>query len=77
MDDEAPGAPLNLTAEVVFNNVGLSWLPATDNVGVEAYNVYIDGALAVTTPATYRLLPGFNAADGVSLRCDGSGCRGQ
>lgn len=52
MDDEAPGAPLNLTAEVVFNNVGLSWLPATDNVGVEAYNVYIDGALAVTTPAT-------------------------
>ncbi len=41
-DSEAPCAPLNLTAEVTFTNVQLSWLPATDNVGVVAYNVYQD-----------------------------------
>ncbi len=49
-DTEAPCAPLNLTAEVSFTNVSLAWLPAMDNVGVEAYNVYQDGALVVTTP---------------------------
>lgn len=48
-DQEAPCAPLNLAASVSFNNVGLSWQPATDNEGVDAYNVYIDGQLALTT----------------------------
>ena len=56
-DTEAPDAPLNLTAEVVFNHVTLSWFPATDNVGVEAYNVYIDGALAATTANTTAYFP--------------------
>ncbi|HLF65153.1 MAG TPA: LamG-like jellyroll fold domain-containing protein, partial [Saprospiraceae bacterium] len=48
-DTEAPCAPLNLTAEVTFTNVQLSWFPATDNVGVVAYNVYQDGVLIATT----------------------------
>lgn len=52
MDDEPPCAPLNLRAVVTFNNVELLWLPATDNVGVTAYNVYRDGALVATTSAT-------------------------
>ena len=56
-DDEAPCAPLDLTAEVVFNNVRLYWLPATDNVGVVAYNVSIDGAPALTTTATTAYFP--------------------
>ncbi len=37
---------------MAFNNVELSWLPATDNVNVTAYNVYIDGVSALTTTAT-------------------------
>ncbi len=57
-DEEAPCAPLNLTAEVVFNNVGLSWLPATDNIGVTAYNVYLDGAPAATTASTSAYFAG-------------------
>ncbi|MEZ4956159.1 MAG: LamG-like jellyroll fold domain-containing protein [Saprospiraceae bacterium] len=52
-DDEAPCAPLNLTAEVEFNNVSLAWYPAEDNVGVTAYNVYLDGALVNTSPYTF------------------------
>ena len=51
-DTEAPNAPLNLTAAVSFTNVQLNWLAATDNVGVVAYNVYENGSLIATTPAT-------------------------
>ncbi len=57
-DDEAPCAPLNLNAEVVFNHVSLSWLPATDNVGVTAYNVWQDGIPVATTTATHADFPG-------------------
>ncbi len=48
-DLEAPCAPLNLTANVLFTTVVLSWLPATDNIGVTAYNVYQDSVLIATT----------------------------
>jgi hypothetical protein len=51
-DTEAPDAPLNLSAAVNFTNVQLSWLPASDNVGVTAYNVYQDNALIGTTANT-------------------------
>ena len=51
-DTEAPCAPLNLTADVSFTNVQLSWLPAMDNVGVASYNVYQDGALIANVPQT-------------------------
>jgi chitodextrinase len=48
-DTEAPCAPLNLTAGVDFTNIQLNWLPAMDNVGVVAYNVYQNGVLIATT----------------------------
>ncbi len=48
-DAEAPCAPLNLTAEVSFTNVQLSWLPAMDNVDVVSYNVYQDSVLIGST----------------------------
>lgn len=51
-DTEAPDAPLNVSAEVNFNNVDLSWRPASDNTGVIGYNVYIDGAYAANTSST-------------------------
>ncbi|MCC6410355.1 MAG: T9SS type A sorting domain-containing protein [Saprospiraceae bacterium] len=57
-DNEAPCAPLNLTASVTFTNVLLSWLPGTDNVGVTAYNVYQDGALVATLPGTSLYVSG-------------------
>ena len=56
-DTEAPCAPLNLTAEVEFNNVTLNWLPAEDNVGVVAYNVYMDSVLAQTVTQTTSYMP--------------------
>ena len=48
-DTEAPDAPLNLSATVTFTNVLLAWFPASDNVGVTAYNVYQAGVLVATT----------------------------
>ena len=51
-DDEPPCPPLNLAAEVEFNNISLSWYPAEDNVEVVAYNVYLDGAQNKTTTST-------------------------
>ncbi len=56
-DDEAPTAPLNLTATVTFNNVTLNWQASTDNVGVTGYNVFQDGAkIATTTNTSLALL---------------------
>ena len=57
-DTEAPCAPLNLSANVDFTNVHLSWLPAMDNVGVVSYNVYQDGALIATTTDLHQLVSG-------------------
>jgi chitodextrinase len=57
-DTEAPCAPLNLTAGVDFTNVHLSWLPAMDNVGVVAYNVYQNGVLIATTADLHAFIAG-------------------
>ena len=51
-DTIPPTAPLSLAAAVMFNNVTLSWLPASDNQGVTAYNIYIDDKAAATTTGT-------------------------
>ncbi len=51
-DDVAPAAPLGLAATVTFNNVDLNWQPATDNVGVTAYNVFQDSVKIATTENT-------------------------
>lgn len=56
-DTEAPEAPLNLTASVTFNHVTLNWFPASDNVGVVSYNVYLEGDLSATTPHTNAYFP--------------------
>lgn len=57
-DTEAPCAPLNLSATVEFTNVHLSWLPAMDNVGVVAYNVYQAGILIATTTDLHAFIAG-------------------
>jgi chitodextrinase len=55
-DDEAPSAPLNLSAAVSFNNVTLSWLASTDNEAVTGYNVFVDGNKVMTTANTSAAL---------------------
>ncbi|HZV43108.1 MAG TPA: LamG-like jellyroll fold domain-containing protein, partial [Saprospiraceae bacterium] len=49
-DVTAPSAPLDLTANVEFTHVDLSWLPSMDmESGVAGYNVYVYGEVELTT----------------------------
>ena len=52
-DHTAPTAPANLTASVMSKQkqVQLSWLSATDNVGVTGHRVLRDGVVAATVTA--------------------------
>jgi chitodextrinase len=60
-DTQAPSAPLNLAGAVSFTNVTLSWLPATDNVGVVGYNVFRNNVLLFNTTNTSSLITGLAA----------------
>lgn len=49
-DTQAPSAPTNLGATSVTDNaINLNWSPATDNVGVTAYNIYQNSIQIATT----------------------------
>lgn len=52
-DTEAPTDPTNLTASnITSTGATLSWNASIDNVGVDHYNVYIDGNLEGTSTTT-------------------------
>jgi chitodextrinase len=52
-DTQAPTVPTGLSAAMVTSSqVALSWTASTDNVAVAGYQIYRDGALIRTTPAT-------------------------
>ena len=52
-DTEPPTAPGNLTATAVSSSrIDLEWDASTDNVGVEGYDIYRDGAYLNTTAET-------------------------
>ncbi|MCB9300549.1 MAG: T9SS type A sorting domain-containing protein [Lewinellaceae bacterium] len=57
-DVAPPSAPLNFVADVLYTNVGLSWLPSTDDVGVTGYNLFQDGEKIMTTANTTAGLSG-------------------
>lgn len=52
-DNNAPSAPANLTITgTTRSSVSLAWNASTDDVGVEKYEVYVNGAKAYTTTGT-------------------------
>ena len=52
-DGEAPTSPVNLEGvPLSATELRLLWDPASDNVGVDAYNVYNDGNLVTSTSST-------------------------
>lgn len=53
-DIVAPSAPSGLTVTCASRtNVSLQWTAATDNIGVAAYDIYINGSKSYTTTKTY------------------------
>jgi hypothetical protein len=59
VDTQAPSAPTSLKESLLSQNcVTLTWNPSTDNMEVEKYNIYQDGALIGTVDApttTYKV----------------------
>ncbi|MBI3138201.1 MAG: T9SS type A sorting domain-containing protein [Sphingobacteriales bacterium] len=52
-DTQAPTAPGNLRVTAATNNsVSLAWNASTDNVGVDKYDIYINGVKSFVTSAT-------------------------
>jgi hypothetical protein len=59
VDLTPPGAPPSLTRDAATQTtVSVSWLPATDNLGVAGYGLYRDGVLVATTSATQHVFDG-------------------
>ena len=61
-DTIAPTAPTLSAAGTTNNSTTLSWIGATDNVGVTAYEIYKDGALLTTVTASPYTVTGLTAS---------------
>jgi Endonuclease I len=60
-DTVAPTAPTNLAVTSVgTNNIAVQWNAATDNIGVAAYDVYVNGTLMGTTNTTSTNIANLN-----------------
>ena len=58
-DSHAPTAPAGLTGRIAHNSLHLSWQASHDNIGVDHYEIYLNGnpiqsVSATTTQATLR-----------------------
>src|SRR5438874_820423 len=62
LDTVAPSTPAGLTASAASSSrINLSWLAATDNVGVIRYSVYRDGVQIASVPGTSYSNTGLSA----------------
>lgn len=58
-DTQAPSTPTNLiSSNTTQTSTDLSWNASSDNVGVEGYNVYIDGSLLGSVTGTGATITG-------------------
>lgn len=59
IDNQAPTAPTNLVASnPTSNSITLNWTAATDNIGISAYDVYMNGLLKTTVTTTTATISG-------------------
>jgi endonuclease I len=59
IDNQAPTAPTNLVASnPTSNSITLNWTASTDNIGISAYDVYMNGLLKTTVTATTATISG-------------------
>ena len=61
-DTEAPTAATNLIASnPTMSSIDLSWTAGTDNIAVNSYDIYVDGANTVSTSSTTITVTGLAA----------------
>jgi len=62
-DSQAPTAPTSLAVTTsTSNSVSLSWLAATDNIGVTGYDVYMNSTLKTTVTGLSTTITGLTAS---------------
>lgn len=67
-DTVAPTIPMGLTIDRIGQiNFSISWIASTDNVGVSVYDIYLDGALIMSTPNTFYTVTNLIAATEYSV----------
>ncbi|MFE3871054.1 endonuclease [Flavobacterium sp. ZS1P70] len=67
-DSQAPTAPTSLAVTAsTSNSVSLSWLAATDNIGVTGYDVYMNNALKATVTGLSTTITGLTASTAYSF----------
>ena len=58
-DTEAPTTPTNLTVtNATASSISLSWNASTDNIGVSAYEIYLDGVFQIAVSGTTGTING-------------------
>lgn len=61
-DTQAPTSPTSLTASnITSTSLQISWTASTDNIGVTAYDVYMNGTLRTTVSTTTASITGLSA----------------
>lgn len=61
-DTQAPTSPTNLVASNISAfGADLSWTASTDNIGVTAYDVYVDGSVSQTVTSNSAILLGLTS----------------
>ena len=67
-DTQAPAAPANLeVTSVGTNNIAVQWTAATDNIGVTAYDIYVNGELMGSTSSTSTNIANLNPLTAYSI----------
>lgn len=62
-DTQAPTVPTNvMVSNETLNSIDVSWTASTDNVGVTAYEVYVDGMLDQTVATTSTTVSGLSSS---------------
>ena len=68
IDNEAPTNPTNLSIlSVGTNSVEVEWTAATDNIGVDSYDIYVNGQLMGSTNSTISNVANLDPATTYSI----------
>jgi len=60
-DTEAPSIPAGVSiSDSSITSLTLNWTPATDNIGVDGYRIYVNGVLHATSPDTIYEVTGLD-----------------
>ena len=67
-DNQAPSNPTNLSVlSVGTNNIEIQWSASSDNIGVDAYNIYVNGTLMGSTNSTTSNVANLDPATAYSI----------